>query len=128
VFGVGADLGARRTGTGLNQPPKVCSDATVPTTAWASLVSWRRISWTAFAEDVLVEGVTGLSVADMRQYLQYVADRRLMAMGWTPEYEVDNPFPFMDLQDVQELSNFFKRRVSAYQIGVKGEVSFDEEF
>lgn len=83
---------------------------------------------TAFADDVLAEGVTGLSVADMRQYLQHVADHRLMSLGWAAEYEVTNPFAFMDLQDVQELSNFFERRVSAYQIGVSGEVSFDEEF
>jgi ribonucleoside-diphosphate reductase beta chain len=34
----------------------------------------------------------------------------------------------MDLQDVQEMANFFERRVSAYQIGVTGEVSFEEEF
>ncbi len=34
----------------------------------------------------------------------------------------------MDLQDVQELSNFFERRVSAYQIGVIGDVSFDADF
>jgi len=34
----------------------------------------------------------------------------------------------MDLQDVQELSNFFERRVSAYQIGVTGEVAFNESF
>jgi ribonucleoside-diphosphate reductase beta chain len=34
----------------------------------------------------------------------------------------------MELQDVQELSNFFERRVSAYQIGVEGSVSFDESF
>jgi ribonucleoside-diphosphate reductase beta chain len=34
----------------------------------------------------------------------------------------------MDLQDVQELSNFFERRVSAYQEGVTGEVSFEEGF
>lgn len=82
----------------------------------------------AFAEDVLAEGVTGLSVADVRQYLQHVADHRLRALGWRPQFEVTNPFPFMDLQDVQELSNFFERRVSAYQIGVSGEVSFDQEF
>ena len=31
----------------------------------------------------------------------------------------------MDLQDVQELTNFFERRVSAYQVGVQGEVGFD---
>jgi ribonucleoside-diphosphate reductase beta chain len=32
----------------------------------------------------------------------------------------------MELQDVQELSNFFERRVSAYQVGVGGSVSFDD--
>ena len=39
-----------------------------------------------------------------------------------------NPFSFMELQDVQELSNFFERRVSAYQVSVSGEVAFDEAF
>jgi ribonucleoside-diphosphate reductase beta chain len=34
----------------------------------------------------------------------------------------------MDLQDVQELANFFERRVSAYQVGVTGSVVFDEAF
>jgi ribonucleoside-diphosphate reductase beta chain len=34
----------------------------------------------------------------------------------------------MELQDVQELTNFFERKVSAYQTSVEGEVSFDEEF
>ena len=39
-----------------------------------------------------------------------------------------NPLAFMELQDVQELSNFFERRVSAYQVGVTGSVTFDDEF
>jgi ribonucleoside-diphosphate reductase beta chain len=34
----------------------------------------------------------------------------------------------MDLQHVQELSDFFERRVSAYQVGVTGEVSFEDDF
>lgn len=34
----------------------------------------------------------------------------------------------MSLQDVQELTNFFERRVSAYQVAVEGEVRFDEPF
>jgi ribonucleoside-diphosphate reductase beta chain len=34
----------------------------------------------------------------------------------------------MDLQDVQELTNFFERRVSAYQVGVQGQVEFDAAF
>jgi len=81
-----------------------------------------------FAEDLLGHGVPGLSLADMREYLQHVADRRLTQLGIPPKYGSTNPFPFMELQDVQELSNFFERRVSAYQVGVTGAVSFDEEF
>jgi ribonucleoside-diphosphate reductase beta chain len=34
----------------------------------------------------------------------------------------------MELQDVQELTNFFERRVSAYQVAVEGGVAFDESF
>ncbi len=45
-----------------------------------------------------------------------------------PVYGTKNPFSFMELQDVQELTNFFERRVSSYQVGVSGEVAFQEEF
>ena len=81
-----------------------------------------------FAADVLAGGVAGLSLAQMREYLEYVADQRLRQLGYAPQYGVANPFAFMDLQDVQELANFFERRVSAYQVGVAGELSFDAAF
>jgi ribonucleoside-diphosphate reductase beta chain len=83
---------------------------------------------TAFAEDLLAGGVAGLSVRDVRQYLEFVADQRLTTLGLTKHYGAKNPFAFMDLQDVQELANFFERRVSAYQVGVTGEVAFDASF
>ena len=82
----------------------------------------------AFADDLLSQGVSGLSQRDMRQYLEFVADQRLGNLGIAPRFGSKNPFPFMDLQDVQELSNFFERRVSAYQVAVSGDVGFDEEF
>lgn len=82
----------------------------------------------AFAKDILDHGVAGLSLKDMRQYLEFVADQRLGSLHIAPRYNVKNPFPFMELQDMQELANFFERRVSAYQIGVSGTVSFDETF
>jgi ribonucleoside-diphosphate reductase beta chain len=82
----------------------------------------------AFAEDLLAQGVSGLSIADMRSYLEHVADRRLAQLGLPEIYGSPNPFTFLELQDVQELSNFFERRVSAYQIGVGGSVAFDEDF
>jgi ribonucleoside-diphosphate reductase beta chain len=64
----------------------------------------------------------------MREYLQYIADRRLEALHLRPVYGSRNPFGFMELQDVQELTNFFERRVSAYQVGVTGDVAFSEDF
>jgi ribonucleoside-diphosphate reductase beta chain len=81
-----------------------------------------------FAEDVLSGGVAGFSVTDMRQYLEFIADQRLAMLGLQKVYGAKNPFSFMDLQDVQELANFFERRVSAYQVAVAGEVSFGEAF
>jgi ribonucleoside-diphosphate reductase beta chain len=81
-----------------------------------------------FAQDVLQMGVAGMSAKDMRQYLEFVADQRLESLNIAPRYNVKNPFAFMELQDMQELANFFERRVSAYQMGVSGSVSFDETF
>jgi ribonucleoside-diphosphate reductase beta chain len=81
-----------------------------------------------FADDLLAGGVSGLSVADTRQYLRSVADQRLANLGLPPRFGDRNPFDFMALQDVQELSNFFERRVSAYQVGVTGAVTFDDDF
>ena len=82
----------------------------------------------SFAEDTLSMGVTGLSVASMREYLQYIADRRLEALQIDPIFGSRNPFDFMELQDVQELTNFFERRVSAYQTGITGDVAFSDDF
>jgi ribonucleoside-diphosphate reductase beta chain len=83
---------------------------------------------TAFAEDMLAEGVPGLSVADTRRYLEYVADQRLACLGLPRHFGATNPFGFMELQDVSELANFFERTASAYQVGIDGTVAFNEEF
>jgi ribonucleoside-diphosphate reductase beta chain len=65
---------------------------------------------------------------DVRQYLEYVADQRLVTLGLGKQYGAKNPLAFMELQDVQELANFFERRVSAYQVAVSGEIAFDAAF
>jgi ribonucleoside-diphosphate reductase beta chain len=82
----------------------------------------------AFAHDLCGDGLPGMSATDMRAYLEYVADQRLTRLGIPARYGTANPFAFMELQDVQELSNFFERRVSAYQVAVEGDVAFDEAF
>lgn len=81
-----------------------------------------------FAQEILSQGLAGLSLRDMKTYLQFIADQRLERLQIPAQYKVKNPFGFMELQDTQELTNFFERRVSAYQVGVTGEVSFDESF
>src|SRR5690606_462636 len=82
----------------------------------------------AFARDLCGDGMPGMSAEQMRAYLEYVADQRLARLGMPRRYGSANPFAFMELQDVQELANFFERRVSAYQIAVEGNVTFDEAF
>jgi ribonucleoside-diphosphate reductase beta chain len=82
----------------------------------------------AFADDVLAGGVVGLTRHEMREYLQYVADQRLVMLGLPVRFGSRNPFSFMELQDVQELTNFFERKVSSYQVAVQGEVAFDQAF
>ena len=81
-----------------------------------------------FAQDILGQGVPGMSTSDTRHYLEFVADQRLLQLGLGKRYGSKNPFSFMELQDVQELTNFFERTVAAYQIGIEGDVAFDEEF
>jgi ribonucleoside-diphosphate reductase beta chain len=83
---------------------------------------------TQFAEDLLGGGIAGLSVREVRQYLEYCADQRLATLGMARRYGAKNPFGFLALQDVQEVTNFFERRVSSYQVGVEGEVTFDASF
>ena len=81
-----------------------------------------------FAEDLLGGGIAGLSVPEVQRYLEYCADQRLVTLGFEKRYGTKNPFAFMALQDVQEVTNFFERRVSAYQVGVTGDVVFDAAF
>jgi ribonucleoside-diphosphate reductase beta chain len=83
---------------------------------------------TQFAEDLLGTGVVGLSPLDVRHYLEFCADQRLTTLGMPKRYGTKNPLTFMDLQDVQEVTNFFERRVSAYQVGVTGDVVLDAAF
>lgn len=84
-----------------------------------------------FCKDGLSFGVTGLSPTLMKQYLENVADQRLVQMGFQKKYHAKNPFPFMVLQDVQPLTNFFEKRVTEYSKGFESNpsaVTFAESF
>ncbi|RYZ83307.1 MAG: ribonucleoside-diphosphate reductase, partial [Proteobacteria bacterium] len=84
-----------------------------------------------FCADALSFGVTGMSAALMHEYLKYVADQRLVQVGYRKKYNAKNPFSFMVLQDVQPLTNFFEKKVTEYQKGFEAKgtsVVFDVAF
>lgn len=81
-----------------------------------------------FGRDLCGDGLPGMNTESMREYLQCVADQRLARLGFPTVYGSENPFSFMELQGVQELTNFFERRPSAYQVAVEGSVAFDDDF
>jgi len=70
----------------------------------------------AYAHDCLPRGVLGLNVALFRDYVQYVADRRLERIGLQARYGSPNPFPWMnEAADLKKEKNFFETRVIEYQ-------------
>ena len=70
----------------------------------------------AYAEDCLPRGVLGLNAGLFRDYVQYVADRRLERLGLPTRYGSSNPFPWMsETVDLRKEKNFFETRVTEYQ-------------
>jgi ribonucleoside-diphosphate reductase beta chain len=66
----------------------------------------------------------GLSATDVKQYIRYLADRRLIQLGLKPNWKVkNNPLPWMEeLLGGSSLSNFFEKRVTDYNAqGLEGE-------
>ena len=66
----------------------------------------------------------GLTKAEMKEYIRYIADRRLLQLGLKPNYEVkDNPLLWLDDVLGVEHQNFFEGRATTYmKAGLKGNV------
>ncbi|KAF7302814.1 Ribonucleotide reductase small subunit [Mycena kentingensis (nom. inval.)] len=67
-----------------------------------------------FLTDALPVSLIGMNAKLMRQYIEFVADRLLVALGNDKVYNVSNPFDFMDMISLQGKTNFFEKRVSDY--------------
>ena len=54
----------------------------------------------------------------MSQYIEYVADRLVLQLGYTNDviYGSSNPFDFMEMISLQGKTNFFEKRVSDYSL------------
>ncbi len=71
-----------------------------------------------FASTVFPDGIFGMNAAGFLQYIQYIADKRLSAVGLAPIFHVQNPFPWMsEAIDLRKEKNFFETRVVEYQTG-----------
>jgi ribonucleoside-diphosphate reductase beta chain len=69
-----------------------------------------------YAEDCLPRGILGLTAPMFRDYVQYIADRRLERIGLKALYKSKNPFPWMsETIDLGKEKNFFETRVTEYQ-------------
>jgi ribonucleoside-diphosphate reductase beta chain len=72
-----------------------------------------------YARDTMPRGVLGMNAAMMEEYLQFIANRRLVQIGLKEIYPgVQNPFPWMsEIMDLRKEKNFFETRVIEYQTG-----------
>ena len=61
----------------------------------------------------------GMNAALMSNYIKFVADRLVIQLGYEKIYNVENPFPFMDLISIDSKTNFFEKRVSEYSLASK---------
>jgi ribonucleoside-diphosphate reductase beta chain len=71
-----------------------------------------------YAADCLPNGVLGLNAELFREYVQFIADRRLERIGLPRQYRACNPFPWMsETIDLGKEKNFFESRVTEYRSG-----------
>ncbi len=88
-----------------------------------------------FITESLPISLIGMNAKLMTQYLEFVTDRLLQELGLEKEFNVTNPFDFMDMISLQGKTNFFEKRVGEYQkAGVlnsedqETKISFDADF
>ncbi|WWD20001.1 hypothetical protein CI109_104474 [Kwoniella shandongensis] len=68
-----------------------------------------------FLTDALPCGLIGINADLMCQYMEFVADRLVVDLGYSKLYNATNPFDWMELISLQGKANFFESRVSSYQ-------------
>ena len=81
-----------------------------------------------FLTEALPVSLLGMNANLMKQYIEFVADRLLVALGNQKYYKVSNPFDFMESISLAGKTNFFEKRVGDYQkAGVMASAAKKEE-
>lgn len=68
-----------------------------------------------FVSDAIPVRLIGMNSDAMCQYIEFVADRLLVSLHQEKVYNVENPFPWMDLISIKGKTNFFEKRVGDYR-------------
>lgn len=68
-----------------------------------------------FVTDALPVSLIGMNAGNMCQYIEFVADRLLVSLGYPKIYSATNPFPWMEMISMRPKTNFFERKVGEYQ-------------
>ena len=74
---------------------------------------------TEFICEALPCRIIGMNSDLMTQYIQFVADRLCLQLGYDKIYGTANPFPFMELISLESKTNFFEKRVADYALATK---------
>jgi ribonucleoside-diphosphate reductase beta chain len=73
-----------------------------------------------FVAEAIPVSLIGMNEKQMKEYIEFVADRLMVELGYSEIYKTKNPFDFMDMISLQGKTNFFEKKVAEYQkAGVK---------
>jgi ribonucleotide reductase beta subunit family protein with ferritin-like domain len=80
-----------------------------------------------FISEALPCRLIGMNGDLMRQYIEFVADRLSLQLGYDKIYNQSNPFDFMEMISIEGKTNFFEKRVAEYSLAekTKGDNVFD---
>lgn len=87
-----------------------------------------------FVTDAIPVSLIGMNAELMQQYIEFCADRLLLALGYRKFYNATNPFDFMENISLNGKTNFFEKKVSEYvksgvgKSRIEQTVSFNEDF
>lgn len=82
----------------------------------------------AFTCESLRVGLVGIDAGRMKNYIEFVADRLLIQLGYAPLFLAPNPFAFMDMQSLRVNTNFFEGKVHEYALARGGAYAEDAAF
>ena len=72
-----------------------------------------------FILDALPCRLIGMNSDAMSQYIEFVADRLVLQLGYDKIYDAENPFAFMEMISIEGKTNFFEKRVGEYALANK---------